>query len=84
MGIATWLLSGVLAFALGRAIAVARPSYRSELLLVLIVAFAAGLTATALDFGGWAEPDWRAGLFAFLCAFGATGIFRLSRLVLSS
>jgi hypothetical protein len=39
---------------------------------------ALGVTATALDFGGWNEPDWRAGLFVFLGALAAAGAIRLT------
>ena len=77
MGVALWLLSGIVAFAASRAIAAARPErYAAELAIVLIVSAVAGAAATALDFGGWGELDWRAGVFAFLCAFAAAGIAR--------
>lgn len=81
MGVALWLLCGVALFAASRFIAAGRPAgFVSELLLVTGMSFAAGLGATALDFGGWNEPDWRAGVFVILCAFTAIGISRAIRL----
>ena len=44
------------------------------------VANLAGIGATALDFGGWKEPDWRAGIFVFLCVAAALAMVRLVRL----
>jgi hypothetical protein len=37
-----------------------------ELLASVVTALICGFAATALDFGGWREPDWRAILFVFL------------------
>jgi uncharacterized membrane protein YeaQ/YmgE (transglycosylase-associated protein family) len=77
VGIALWIGSGVLAFALARIIPAGRTrGWIGELVAALLVAFALGVLATALDFGGWKEPDWRAGLFAFLGAFAASGLVR--------
>jgi hypothetical protein len=42
--------------------------------------FAFGVLATALDFGGWNEIDWRAALLAAIAAFGAIGVMRLVRM----
>lgn len=78
MGLAMWFTSGLAAFLLARIIPFARGrGWLGELLVALTVAAVFGLTATALDFGGWRELDWRAGLFAFLGAFTAAGVFRL-------
>ena len=57
-----------------------RGKWWPEALLAPVLAVAAGLAATALDFGGWSEPDWRAGLFAFLAALAGIGLFRAVRL----
>lgn len=77
MGIALWLGSGALAFALARIIPAGRGRARiAELAAALAAAFLLGILATALDFGGWNEFDWRAALFAFLGAFAAAGIAR--------
>lgn len=52
----------------------------SDLAVSVGVALIAGFAATALDFGGLNELDWRAGLFAFACALAATGWMRVVRL----
>jgi hypothetical protein len=77
VGIALWLASGCLAFLIARIVPLARaPRWLVELLLALLTAFACGVLATALDFGGWAEPDWRAAVFAGCGSFAALGVFR--------
>ena len=77
MGVTLWLLSAIAAFAGARFIAAGRPaSVVAEIAIALLAAFAAGLAATALDFGGWAEIDWRAGVFTFCCAAAAIGVAR--------
>lgn len=50
-----------------------------ELMVSVVAALALGVAATALDFGGWKEPDWRAGLFVLFGAFAAIGVVRLIR-----
>jgi len=47
----------------------------------MLVSVAAGLVATAFDFGGWNEIDWRAALFVAICALAAIGCVRLVRLM---
>jgi hypothetical protein len=47
-------------------------------LVSILAGLMLGVAATALDFGGWNEPDWRAGLFVFLGAMAAAGAFRLT------
>jgi hypothetical protein len=65
------------AFALARIIPAGRTSaWIGELVAALVIGFALGIVATALDFGGWKELDWRAGLFVFLGAFTASGLVR--------
>lgn len=77
MGVALWLLSGGLAVVLARIVPAGRPrNPAGEIVAALAAAGAGGLVATALDFGGWREPDWRAGLFAFFVAAAATGALR--------
>ena len=76
-----WVVAGIGAFAVARLIRAGRHRWLIEAALALIVALAAGLAATALDFGGWEEPDWRAGTFAFAAAFAATGLARAIGLV---
>jgi hypothetical protein len=79
MGIALWLACAVAIFLLGRLIPAARPSWLPELSVASISALAFGTFATALDFGGWNEPDWRAGLFVFFGSAGVAGSLRLIR-----
>jgi hypothetical protein len=77
-----WVVAGIGAFAAARLIRAGRPRrWLIEAALSLIAAVAAGLAATALDFGGWEEPDWRAGVFAFAVALGAIGLARAIGLV---
>jgi peptidoglycan/LPS O-acetylase OafA/YrhL len=78
MGAVTWIVGGLLALLLARTIRPMRRSWKPELLAALAVALLAGITGTALDFGGWQEPDWRAGTFAFLAGFTAIALMRLA------
>jgi MFS family permease len=79
MGIALWLVSSVVAFLLARMAPWRRRGARlGEFLVSILAGLALGVAATALDFGGWNEPDWRAGLFVFLGALAAAGAFRLT------
>ena len=79
MGIALWVVSSVAAFLLARmAPWRRRPAWVGEFSVSIATGLLLGATATALDFGGWSEPDWRAGLFAFVGAFAAAGLFRLT------
>jgi uncharacterized membrane protein YeaQ/YmgE (transglycosylase-associated protein family) len=79
MGIALWLFAGGTAGTLARVIRKLRQRFLGELFVALISSVLLGGIATALDFGGWREPDWRAGLFALLGSFTAIGFFRLIR-----
>jgi urea transporter len=80
LGIALWAASGGLAFLIARIIPLARRGgWVAELLAALLAALGCGLGATVVDFGGWRELDWRAGLFAFLGAFAAVGLIRFFR-----
>ena len=80
-GIGLWILTGLVAFILARLIRPGRTSrWLFELLAALIVAATLGLVATALDFGGLREPDWRAAAFAFGGALAAVGLVRLMHL----
>ncbi|HUF16893.1 MAG TPA: hypothetical protein VMS12_02485 [Thermoanaerobaculia bacterium] len=78
MGAVTWLAGGLLALLLARPIRPKRRSWKVELLAGGTAAFLAGIVATALDFGGWRELDWRAVTFAFLAAFAAIALLRLA------
>ena len=60
-----WVIAGAGAFALGRLSRAGRPGgWVLEASVSLLAAFAAGIAATVLDFGGLQEPDWRAGATA--------------------
>lgn len=84
MGIGLWIVAGLGAFSLARLARAGRSRrWWGEAAMAVLFAAAAGLTATVLDFGGWREPDWRAGLFAFLVASGAIGLARVSRVIWS-
>lgn len=48
--------------------------------MALLASFGFGVAATALDFGGWNEADWRAALFAFFGAAAAAAAWRLANL----
>ena len=78
MGVALWIAAGGAAFFVAW-IAPAGRRLAAEAITAIVVAAAAGVAATALDFGGWNEPDWRAALFVFCCAAGAIAIVRLIR-----
>jgi len=77
MGIALWLIAGGTACVLARLIRNLRQHVAGELLVALTSSMILGGLATALDFGGWAELDWRAGVFVFLGSFTAIGLHRL-------
>lgn len=75
-----WVLSGYGAFLIARIVPVARRTgWAWELVPAIATALVAGLVATALDFGGWGEPDWRAGVFTLFAAFAAIGVVRAIR-----
>jgi len=79
VGLALWLVTSVAAFFLARmAPWRRRPAWIGEVSVAIASGLLLGAMATALDFGGWSEPDWRAGLFVFLGAFAAAGVFRLT------
>src|SRR4051794_26847802 len=79
MGIALWLFAGGTACMLCRVIRKLRQPFISELLVALFFCPILGGIASAGDFGGWRELDWRAGLFVLLGSFTAVGLFRLIR-----
>lgn len=84
MGIALWSGCALVVFFVVRSVPYARPAgWIGELITVLISALAMGLLATALDFGGWKEPDWRAALFVTLGCAAMIGAVRLIRILVS-
>ncbi len=79
MGAALWLGSGLLVFFIARVIPLGRGRrWLGELTAAITTAFVLGLVATALDFGGWREPDPRAGLFTTLGSAAILGILRVT------
>ena len=80
MGLILWLVCGFAAFFLARIVPVGRSdAWGVELVAALVTAVLMGALATLFDFGGWREPDWRAGLFAFLDAVAVVGALRAIR-----
>lgn len=79
MGIALWLVSGAASFGFARIVPFLRGrAWFAELITAFVTALLLGAVSTALDFGGWREPDWRAALFAFFGALTAVGVVRLT------
>jgi len=84
MGIALWTTCAAAVFFAIRRIRFARPMrWIGELFTVVIGAFVLGGVATALDFGGWNEPDWRAGLFVLFGSAAVAGAIRYVRLAMT-
>ena len=84
MGIALWMLCAAAVFFTVRYVRFGRPtSWIGELLAVVIGALLIGAIATALDFGGWKEPDWRAALFVLFGSAAVAGAIRFVRLAMS-
>lgn len=78
MGVALWLGCAMVVFFIARRVSYARPvRWTGELVTALLGALAMGTLATALDFGGWNEPDWRAGLFVFFATAAVIGALRI-------
>jgi hypothetical protein len=85
VGAALWLLAAVLALAVARIIPSGRPPrFLIELLLAAGAGVVIGVTSTALDFGGWSEPDWRAGGFVLFGVLAILAIPRLARTMVHS
>ena len=78
IGPVLWLAAGLVAWTTARIVPAGRTArWGGELAAAAIAGLACGIGATALDFGGWREPDWRAVAFAFLGALAAAGLYRL-------
>ena len=77
MGVASWFVSGIAAFLIARIAPFSRQTHwKTELVTSIVAALAAGVVATALDFGGWQDLDWRSAAFAFCAALAAAGVVR--------
>jgi hypothetical protein len=77
MGAALWAASSAVAFLLARIIPLGRPrKWIGELIVAIVAGMLLGVAATVMDFGGWAELDWRAGMFTFFGSVAAVGALR--------
>jgi hypothetical protein len=82
VGIATQTVAGLLALVIARIVPFARPRrWWIELIVCLFGSLAAGMIATALDFGGWATFDWRAAFLGFVTAILMSGVTRITLLL---
>ena len=82
MGLLMWCVAGVAAAAIGRLAAPGRrQGWALEVFAATVTAVVFGMAATALDFGGWKEPDWRAGLFAAAGAALSVALLRIGAIV---
>jgi len=78
MGIALWMACAGVVFFTIRYIRLLCPAgWLGELVGVVIAALILGAIATALDFGGWNELDWRAALFVLFGSLAIAGLLRL-------
>jgi hypothetical protein len=77
IGVLSWIAAGGAAAALARLVPRRREGVWAELLAAVLVAIAAGLLATALDFGGIATVDLRSAALAFLMGAAAIAALRI-------
>jgi hypothetical protein len=85
MGIALWTGCAAVVFLSARVVPFGRSRrWIWELIASLAGAFLLGALATALDFGGWNEPDWRGGLFVFFGSAAVIGVMRIATLSMDS
>jgi hypothetical protein len=82
VGVLIWLAGSAVAFVAGRFADFGRFNAFAEALVVACSGLTAGLIATGLDFGGFAEPDLRAFLFATFVSALALALTRLAALAL--
>lgn len=78
MGPLTWVLSGAASALFARAVKRHRLHFLVEFIIAVTFAFAAGLAATALDFGGWSELEARAIAFSFFTSAAGIALSRLA------
>jgi hypothetical protein len=79
VGIALWVVSSVAAFFIARMLPWRRRrSWLAELCAAILSGLIFGVIATALDFGGWKELEWRAALFVFFGACATVALVRLT------
>ncbi len=77
MGAVIWLTSALSIFFVARIVPAGRlHNYLIELAVAFAAALIFGIIATAADFGGWRDADWRAVIFVLLGAAAAVGAQR--------
>lgn len=79
MGIGLRTAAALLAFLIARIVPHGRRGWLLETVFTVLSAVVLEVTATALDFGGSNEPDWRAALFVFFGCGATIAIVRLLR-----
>jgi hypothetical protein len=78
MGLVTWIAVAAVAAMLARLLPLGRPpSWRTDLAAAVVAAVAAGIAATALDFGGWRAADLQPLPFVAAAAFAGIAIGRI-------
>lgn len=82
MGILTWAGGALVAFVAAQLLDFGRFHPVGEIVVALSGGFTAGMAATWLDFGGFAEADLRAFLFSTIVAFLSIGLARLTLVAL--
>lgn len=81
MGAALWATSALSVFFVARVVPAGRArNYLTELSIAVVAALLLGFIATALDFGGWRDTDWRAVAFVLLGTAAVTGGWRALRI----
>jgi hypothetical protein len=82
VGVGLWTIAALAAFGIARLIPPGRElHWIAERIIAFLAGAVGGLVATCLDFGGWAEADWRAGLFVFFLSLAALGAARATFLL---
>lgn len=78
VGSLSWVVVALAATAIARRSAIGvRRRLVLEITVAMLGAMLFGALATARDFGGWAQLDWRSATFAFLGALAAIGAARI-------
>lgn len=79
LGFVSWIVAGLTAFAVARFIRRHQRHYALELGVAIAGSIAAGIAATAMDFGGWQTLAPHAFAFALTAAATAIPVARLKR-----
>lgn len=72
------MAAALLALVLARFVPLLRARIAWEAIAAIVAGLLLGLAATAMDFGGWNEADWRAGAFVFFGSAAAVAVTRLT------